>query len=169
MMKASKFVAVFIGIVCLLLGPATASAGPPNGHSTNGPIQWTLKAGGACAAVVSDLTGNGTIQTVVNTRVDRDGNVVTTTNSVARGTASDTVGTYTFVYTNHNVDVAPADGSPNQISMVDSFVLTGNGSTPNLNVGFNWRWSYTPPNQWPPQDNWQQIATRGDPLNCDPL
>ena len=29
--------------------------------------------------------------------------------------------------------------------MTDTFLLTGTGSANHLNVGFTWRWTYTPP------------------------
>jgi hypothetical protein len=54
--------------------------------------------------------------------------------------------------------------------MEDSFEMHGNGSADNIHVGFNWRWTYTPPESlWPPVHDLQQVSTHGNPLQCDPI
>ena len=173
MSKSSKFVTLIMVIVLLLVATAPAFAGgpPTNTHQvvneSVGP--WTLDA--TCAATPNGLTGTGDRHKVINTRTNADGSMVVTTNDLVRGDAWDATGTYHYVYTNHSVESIPAGGGTHQVTVVDSFVLNGNGSVGHMNVGFNWRWAYTPPGQefWPPSEPWERISERGDPLHCDPI
>lgn len=106
-----------------------------------------------------------------NTHVNADGSSQIVSNDLVKGTAVGSDGSiYRFVYHNHTAqDVLAADG-PIRITMVDDFVLHGNGSAASMSIGFNWRWTYTPPAaSWPPVDTLQKISTRGDPLTCDPI
>ena len=176
MSKSSKFVSAVLVIMMFLVGTSTALAGSPtNTHEVvDGQVDWTLPAG-QCDAIPDGLTltGSGQRHMVINTRVNPDGSEVITINDVVRGTAWDSTGSYNFAYENHSVEQIPAGGGDHQISMEDNFILNGNGSVGHLAVGFNWRWTFTPPagefDQWPPVDNWQQISTRGDPVHCDPI
>jgi hypothetical protein len=166
----NRVIPVLVVLLLLVAVPSAFAAGPPtNTHQVvNESVSWTLPSG-QCAAAPAGLTGSGQRHMVINTRMNPDGSMVITINDVVKGTAWDATGTYKFSYENHSVEQVPADGDAHQISMVDSFVLNGNGSVGHLAVGFNWRWTYTPPNLFPPVDNWQQISTRGDPLSCDPI
>jgi hypothetical protein len=159
-------------LLLLVAVPSAFAAGPPtNTHEVvdGQVVDWTLPAG-QCGAAPAGLSGSGQRHAVINTRTNPDGSMVITINDVVKGTAWDATGTYNFSYENHSVEQVPAGGGAHQISMVDIFVLNGNGSVGHLAVGFNWRWTFTPPAaNWPPVDNWQQISTRGDPLRCDPI
>lgn len=173
MSQSRKFVSLSLAILLLLAVASTAFAGGPPTNTTEvitGPIgEWMLPAG-TCDAAPLGLTGNGEQHAVIHTRVNSDGSSVIKANVTIRGEAWDSTGAYTFVYSNNSVEQIPAGGGPHQISMVDSFVLNGSGSVGHMNVGFNWRWTYTPPaDMWPPNDNWERTAERGDPLHCDPL
>ena len=163
-------------VALLLITPASAAfAGGPVtvSHRTDFPPVpvWSLDPA-LCKALQVPLfgTGEGERKVEITTKDYADGSQVIVTNDLVKGTAWDSTGTYHFVYTNHSTETVPAGGGAHQIKMVDSFVLNGNGSA-KLNVGFNWRWTYTPPAepQWPPVHNWQQISDRGDPLTCDPI
>jgi hypothetical protein len=172
----NRIISVLVVLVLLVAVPSVFAAGPPtNTHEVvDGQVDWTLPPG-QCGAAPAGLTGSGQRHAVINTRTNPDGSMVITINDVVRGTAKDITGTgtYKFLYENHSIEWVPAGGGAHQISMEDNFVLNGNGSVGHLAVGFNWRWTFTPPagefDQWPPVDNWQQINTRGDPLRCDPI
>jgi hypothetical protein len=160
-------------LIALLLVASASSAfagGPVTvTHETVGGTQeWTIPAG-QCEAVKVELKGSGERHQVITTRTSADGSKTILINDLVKGTAWDSTGTYHFSYTNHSTETVPAGGGAHQVQMVDSFVLNGNGSA-KLNVGFNWRWTYTPPEpQWPPVHDLQKISTRGDPLTCDPI
>ena len=169
---SAKFVSTVLAFILLLAATSAAMAkSPNNSHDVvnDGPITWSLPAG-ICATAPNGLDGAGQRHQVINTKVSSDGSTITTVNDVVKGTAWDSTGSYSFTYVNHSVEVVPADGGTHQITMVDDFVLNGNGSVGHMAIGFNWQWTYTPPaDMWPPMDNWQQNSTRGDPLHCDPL
>jgi hypothetical protein len=103
--------------------------------------------------------------------VNADGSSQILINDLVTGTAVDSNGgTYHFVYHNHSTQDVPSGSGPIQVSMVDSFVLNGDGGAAHMSVGFNWRWTYTPPAElWPPVDHWQKVSTRGEPFLCDPI
>ena len=171
MSKSKTFVSLMLVIMLLPFAASTVLAGPPtNTHEiVNEPVTWALPAG-TCDAAPSGLEGSGQRHKVINTRVNADGSTVITSNDVVKGSAWDSSGSYNFIYENHTVEEIPANGGAHQIHMEDSFVVNGNGSVGHLAVGFNWRWTFTPPAEmWPPNDNWQQLSTRGDPFHCDPL
>jgi hypothetical protein len=150
-----------------------ASAGPPlqNTHEmVRETVTWTLPAD-QCPDLPAgvSVSGAGERKLVKNTKVNADGSSRVIINDLVKGEAVGSNGdVYHFLYQNHSIEEAPSGGGPIQVSMEDTFVLNGDGV--HLNVGFNWRWTYTPPaGQWPPVDNWQQISTRGDPFLCDPI
>ena len=170
-MSRNRIITVLVVLLLLVAVPSAFAAGPPtNTHEVvDGQVDWTLPAG-QCGAAPAGLSGSGQRHMVINTRTNPDGSMVITINDVVKGTAWDATGTYNFSYENHSVEQVPAGGGAHQISMVDSFVLNGNGGVGHLAVGFNWRWTYTPPAEiWPPNDNWERISERGDPLLCDPI
>ena len=172
MSKSRKLVMPALVMLLLVVSvPSAFAAGPVSvTHETvGGTVPWTIPAG-QCDAVKVELSGSGERHQEITTKVYADGSSTILINDLVKGTAWDSTGTYHFVYTNHSTETVPAGGGARQIKMVDSFVLNGNGSA-QLNVGFNWRWTYTPPAepQWPPVHNWQQISDRGDPRHCDPI
>jgi hypothetical protein len=133
-----------------------------------GTVNWSMSPA-QCAELDATLSGTGERHAVIITRVDADGTTTIRINDVIHGTASDSTGTYRFAYNNESTETFAASGGSHAITMVDTFLLNGDGNA-RLNVGFNWRWTYTPPaSLWPPADNWEAISTRGDPLTCDPL
>ena len=166
-------------LVALLLVTSASSvlAGGPvtvTHETVGGTVDWTIPPG-QCQAAPLELKGSGERHQEIITKVYADGSSTILINDLVQGTASDSTGTYHFVYTNHSIDTGPVGGGVHQIEMVDSIVLNGDGSA-KLNVGFNWRWSYvadgpnSPPN-FPPAPGvsaWQQISTRGD-FACDPI
>ena len=161
-------------LVALLLATSASAAfagGPVTvtHESADGAIlTWSMSPDN-CKQLQVPLSGTGEQHQEKTTKVYADGSSTILINDLVKGTASDSTGTYHFSYTNHSTETVPAGGGAHQVQMVDSFVLNGNGSA-KLNVGFNWRWTFTPPAlYWPPVDNWQKISDRGDPLNCDPI
>ncbi len=167
MPKSCKSVFAFMIALLLFAVPATALAEPPSNSTqiVDGQVDWVLSPG-QCADVPGGLAGSGQRHQVIVTKTNPDGSVVTTINDVVKGDAWDAAGTYNFVYTNHSTDVLAADGT-HSISMADIFVVSGRGAE-KMNVGFNWRWTYST-EQWPPGPDVQKISTRGDPYTCDPI
>jgi len=167
MPTSTKSVFVLVLTLLLLALPAAALAQPPSSSTqiVDGQVDWTLSPG-QCAEVPGGLAGSGQRHQVIVTKTNPDGSIVTTIEDLVKGDAWDAAGTYNFIYTNHSTDVLAADGT-HSISMADTFILSGRGAK-KMNVGFNWRWTYTTA-QWPPENNLQQISTRGDPYTCDPI
>jgi hypothetical protein len=168
-----------IAALLLLLGlfamSASASAAPLTAatHTTvRETVTWTLPAD-QCASLPAAVSVSGTGEriAVTNTNVNSDGSSKIVSNDLVKGTAVGSDGsTYRFVYHNHTTQDVPSAGGPIRVTMVDDFVLNGDGSAPDMSIGFNWRWTYTPPAEsWPPADNWQRISTRGDSFTCDPI
>jgi len=155
----------------VLVATSVVLAGSSHEKVVDETVSWTLPAN-QCPEAPAGLTGSGERHMVVNTKVNADGSTQIVINDVVKGTATDLSGggAYTFVYTNHSIELVPAGGGAHQISMNDNFVLNGKGNIQHEEVGFNWRWSYTPPEAlWPPVHDWQKISTRGQPLVCDPI
>lgn len=175
MYKLNKIVSLTAAVGIVLLGASPALARSHiNAQSTlNEPVTWTL-APGLCPSLPADLvlSGSGERHKVTNTKANADGSISVLINDLVTGTATDNQGgTYHFKYTNHSIDSISAGGA-HQISMVDSFVLNGDGSAKHMNIGFNWSWSYHDPNgpfDVIPLANLVQQSTRGEPLLCDPL
>ena len=134
----------------------------------------------------------------VTREVRADGSQVIVQDDLKTGTAVDSHGdTYHFVYKNRLVlNVSPGLPAIVQVEMTDSFRLTGHGL--HMNVSFDWHWKYPtdqdgvkftlePFADFPDEHlvfatadgvhpdtangvtDWQQLSTRGDPANCDPL
>jgi hypothetical protein len=159
-------------LLILFISVSSVYGRPGNTHSTvNGPITpWFIPAG-QCPSLPAglSLTGTGERISQTNTRENADGSKTITINDLVVGDAVGSDGsTYHYKYSNHSTENVPASGSPKQVSMTDSFVL--NGGAVHVNVGFNWRWTYTTPDEYfPPQHDWEQISTIGDPFLCDPI
>jgi hypothetical protein len=162
----------------MLFAPSASAAAAPSATTTHQTVRetvtWTLPAD-QCSALPSGVSVSGTGQrhAEINTKENADGSSRIVINDLVKGSAVGSNGaTYHFIYANHSIEERPPEGSglPIQVSMTDSFELNGSRGAGHLSVGFNWRWTYTPPAAiWPPVDNWEQISTRGDPLNCDPI
>jgi hypothetical protein len=160
--------------VLLAAAPSAAAKAPPTHQTESGTVPWTLPAG-QCPSLPAgvSVSGSGERHRVTTTLTRADGSVTVITNDLVKGAAVDSTGRpYEFVYQNHSAVTQPPAGSglPVRVEMTDTFVLHGRGGGSVLNVGFNWRWTYTPPAPfWPPVANWEQLSTRGDPLRCDPI
>jgi hypothetical protein len=161
----------------LFVGVSPAAAASGNSHEvidetidpfTIDPDQCPLLPAGV------GITGTGQRHAVVNIQPKADGTTEIRINDLVTGTATDSNGgVHKFVYHNSSTQTILLSGFTT-IRMNDSFELTGPG--PHYSVGFNWRWTFTQPNLWPPVDNWEIL--HGDPdliigpdLNivCDPL
>jgi hypothetical protein len=182
-MKPTSWVKALLAVAFLALAasignhpsPALAAASQASDTTTRiirGSVSFTLPAD-TCPAFPAgvSLSGTGERYQVITTKVKPDGRTLVVSNDFIQGTAQDSNGgTYTFLYSNQDRNRAPASGSPIKVHMIDVFTLNGNGSISDFTVAFNWTWKYTPPEgEWPPNHNWQQLYTLGDPLHCDPL
>jgi hypothetical protein len=136
---------------------------------TRETVDWSLS-DEQCDKLEESLSGTGEKTASLTTTEAEDGSKHTVEDVIISGTASDSTGTYNYVYANHaERDIPPEGEGPVTIFMIDSFYLHGAGDA-ELNEAFIWSWTYTPPaEEWPPVDNWEQIDTIGDPLTCDPL
>lgn len=159
-------------MLALQVAAAPARAAPDSTTTTQivkGKVNWVLSAA-TCPEIQYDLTGTGKRFQVITTVTYANGSQKIYSHDFVTGTATDTNGgAYDFVYTNQDRREIPPGGSPVEIRMIDSFLLTGTG-TANLNSAFDWKWTFTPPDSyWPPVDNWKQNITIGDSLHCDPI
>jgi hypothetical protein len=177
MVRSRKLVVyLLLALMLVVMVPSSSAASREDTTSkiVRETVEWTLPAG-QCPSLPAgvSVSGTGARLAVTNTNVNADGSSRIVINDLVKGSAVDSNGgAYHFVYHNHSIEIVPLSGSelPNQVSMTDNFVLNGNGGAVDMRIGFNWRWTYTPPEAiWPPVHNWQQVSTRGDPLLCDPI
>jgi hypothetical protein len=164
----------------------------PLAHPANG---GTCTAIPAAVGSISPVDNSSDRVRKVTREVRADGSQVIVQDDLKTGTTEDSNShTYHFVYINRAVfTVSPGLPALVNVRMIDSFLLTGNGL--HLNVDFDWQWDYAAPagvdltlepfadfpivpfvfatadgvNPAPGVTNWQQLSTRGDPFNCDPL
>ena len=175
MFRSRKLVVHLLLALMLFATVASASAASRSTatHATvRETVEWTLPAD-QCTSLPAgvSVSGIGERTMVTNTNVNADGSSQIVSNDLVSGSAVGSDGsTYRFIYHNHTAQDLPRAGGPIRVTMVDHFVLNGDGSAASLSIGFNWRWTYTPPAEsWPPADNWQRISTRGDSFTCDPI
>jgi hypothetical protein len=168
----AALVVVFGGLT--LLAPTTFAAVEGN-YATKivkGDVEFTIPAD-ACSLLPAGLevSGTGKRFQVLSTKLKKNGSTLEISNDFIDGTATDNNGgTYNFVYTNQAQHVFPKGGGAVQVNMTDTFILDNTNGTNDYTVAFHWKWTYTPPaGEWPPNDNWDQMWTIGDPLTCDPL
>ena len=157
-------------VLMLFLGVSPAAAAPAAGHGVEtGSASFNIPAD-KCPLLPAGVSveGWGESVAIINTHTLADGSTVVRINNLIKGDATDSNGgIHKFVYHNSSTQTILPSGFTT-ISMNDTFVLTGPG--PHYSVGFNWRWTFTQPNIWPPVDNWEQL--HGDPVDifaCDPL
>lgn len=133
-------------------------------------VQFTIGPA-QCPSLADTITGTGNRTEVVTTRLNADGSTRIIDNAFVNGIASDGKGgSYDFIYSNSNTIFVPPGSGPIQYHMTDTFIMDGTNPANNINAGFVWSWTHTPPApDWPPSDNWVQTQTIGDPLECDPL
>lgn len=152
---------------------AASSASRDSTQIVRGNASWALPAG-QCSRLPAglSLSGNGKRYSVITTRVNSDGSLLTINNDFVQGTAKDNHGgTYDFLYANQDRhQMSSSSASMIDVDMTDVFTLSGNGGANNYTVSFKWTWSYSSSgSEWPPVTNWHKIYTQGDPINCDPL
>ena len=168
MIQRSKLLLHVMLVMMLFVGVSSAAAAPANDHQVvTGPATFTIAAD-QCSELPAgvSISGSGQSVAIINTRTLTDGSTETRINNVIKGTATDSNGgSHAFEYQNFSTDTTLVSGL-HKISMTDTFVLNGPG--PHFTVGFNWRWTYTG-SFWPPEDDLEQISTRGDIFACDPL
>jgi hypothetical protein len=146
-----------------------AAATAADHHVDTGTVSFAIPAD-QCSELPAGVSveGSGESVAIINTRNLADGSMVVRINNLIKGDATDSNGgVHKFVYHNSSTQTILPSGITT-ISMNDTFALTGPG--PHYSVGFNWRWTFTQPNLWPPVDNWEQL--HGDPddiFACDPL
>ena len=148
---------------------------PPAHRTVKETVNWTMPAG-QCASLDGEVTGTGQRNETIDTVTKLDGSAVMVINDVVIGTAVDTTGlNYNFHYANHSIWNTPAAGTPVSIKMDDLFLLQNSSSAANnryaVKAAFVWHWTYDPNTEayWPPVDNFVQVRTVGDPINCDPI
>ena len=170
MSLSRKFTIHVLLTLMLFVGVSSVAAAPANEHEVfTGPVSFTIPAD-QCPLLPAGVSieGSGESVAIVNTRTLEDGSTIVRINNLIKGDAIDSNGgVHKFVYHNSSTQTILPSGFTT-ISMNDSFVLSGPG--PHYSVTFNWRWTFTQPNLWPPVDNWEQL--NGDPdliFACDPL
>jgi hypothetical protein len=172
MSLSRKLMVHFLLVLMLFAGVSPVAAAPAADHQvvneTIGPFTIPADQCPLLPAGVS-VTGSGERHMVVNTNTKADGTTEIRINDLIKGTATDSDGgVHKFVYHNSSTETILLDGT-HAFSMNDIFELTGPG--PHYSVGFNWRWTYTPPEPFfPPAHNFEQL--HGEPdlvLACDPL
>ena len=170
-MSLSRTLTIHVLLALMLfVAISPAAAAPAADHQVvNETVSFSIPAG-QCPKLPAGLSvdGTGERHMVVNTHTKADGNTEVRTNDLVTGVATDSNGgVHKFVYHNSSTLTIPPSGAYS-ISMSDSFELTGPG--PHYSVGFNWRWTFTPPEPlFPPAHDWEQISTRGNIFLCDPL
>ena len=170
-MSLSRKLIIHVLLVLVLFGGvSSAAAAPAADHEVvTSTASFTIPAD-QCPLLPAgvSVSGSGESVAIINTRTLADGSTVVRINNLIKGVAIDSNGdAHKFVYHNSSTQTILPSGFTT-ISMNDSFVLTGPG--PHYSVTFNWRWTFTQPNLWPPVDNWEQL--HGDPdliFACDPL
>ena len=167
--------ALFVVLSALMVVASSASAAPNAPFTTEivrGTVNWTIPAD-QCAELPAGLalSGTGKRFQALSTKLKANGNTLTMSNDFVNGTASDGVGgTYTFVYSNQARYTVPPGSDTTFVNMTDTFILDNTNGENDFNVAFQWTWEFTAPDgEWPPNDNWVQNLTIGDPLTCDPI
>jgi hypothetical protein len=170
-MSLSRTLTIHVLLALMLfVAVSPAAAAPAADHQVvNETLSFTIPAD-QCSALPAGLSvdGTGERHMVINTHAKADGTTEIRVNDLIKGVATDSNGgVHKFVYHNSSTETILPSGL-HTISMNDTFVLSGPG--PHYSAGFNWRWTFTPPEPlFPPAHDWEQISTRGDIFACDPL
>lgn len=170
MSLSRKLIVHVLPALMLFVGVSSAAAAPAADHEVIiEPQSFTIPAD-QCPELPAGLSvsGSGERHMIVNTHTMADGTTEIRRNDLIKGVAIDSNGdAHKFVYHNSSTETILPSGL-HTISMNDIFVLSGPG--PHYTVGFNWRWTFTPPEPlFPPAHDWEQISTRGNIFLCDPL
>lgn len=172
MSTSRKLVVHVVLVLMLFVGVTSVAAAPTNTHEVvHSVVSFTIPAG-QCPSLPAgtSVSGTGESVAIIDTRTLADGSTEIRISNLIKGDASDSDGgSHHFVYQNNSTETILVSGL-HKVSMKDSFTLSGPG--PHYTVGFNWRWTYTPPGEPffpPPAHDWEQLSTQGDPFLCDPL
>jgi hypothetical protein len=170
MSLSRKLIVHVLFVLMLFVGVSPVAAASGNDHQVvNESVSFTIPAN-QCPLLPAGVSvdGSGERHMVVNIQPKKDGTTVVRINDLVTGVATDSNnGTHKFVYHNSSTQTILPSGFTT-IRMNDSFELTGPG--PHFSVSFNWRWTFTQPNLWPPADNW--VILHGNPDDvflCDPI
>ena len=155
----------------LFVGVSPAAAAPATDHQVvTGTVSFTIPAD-QCPELPAgvSVSGSGERHMIINTHTKADGTTEIRVNDLIKGVAIDSSGgEHKFTYHNSSTETILPSGL-HGVSMNDIFVLSGPG--PHYSVGFNWRWTFTPPEPFfPPAHDWEIL--HGDPnliFTCDPL
>jgi hypothetical protein len=155
----------------LLAGASSAAAAAPGHEVITETVTFGIPAD-QCPELPAgvSISGTGERMMIINTLTTGDGTTEVRVNDLIKGTAVDSNGgVHKFVYHNSSTETIPLSGD-HTVQMNDIFALSGPG--PQLNVTFNWRWTYDPEVEaiWPPARNLEVL--HGDPdliFDCDPL
>ena len=175
-MRSSRKIFTYLALVLALLvgvSPAYAESSSNTSHQVvREDVTWTLTPDN-CKSINAVVDGSGKRREEISTKVNSDGSTRQIIEDLVTGTAVDANGlTYKFIYVNHSTWTTPVSGTPTKIKMDDLFVLKGDkSSVNNLRVAFRWGWTFDPLTKpyWPPEDNFVQSFTLGDPFGCDPI
>jgi hypothetical protein len=171
MSLSRKLIVHILLVLMLFVGVSSAAAAPASDHQVvDETVSFSIPAD-QCPELPAgvSVSGTGERHMVVNTHTNADGSTEIRTNDLVKGVATDSDGgTHKFVYHNSSTLTIPTSGAYS-ISMNDVFVLSGPG--PHYSVGFNWRWTFTPPEPlFPPSHDFEQLHGDLDTiLKCDPL
>lgn len=173
--RVFMFASLLIVLTAVLLIAPTARAATEVGFKSKvvrGIVNFTIPAD-ACSMLPAgiEVSGTGNRYQVLSNKDKPGGGQLNMSNDFIQGTATDNNGgTYVFLYTNQAKYHYPAGAGPIKLNMTDSFILDQTNGSNDYSVAFHWSWEFTPPDsEWPPNDNWVQHLTIGDPLTCDPL
>lgn len=173
-----------LGLIALTLLAAAPSAQagdrPPVEKVTySETLPFTIVPGpDGCDQVDTPISGTAVIYHEVRTTTYPDGSRRIVDDGFAKGTATDPQGkTYRYRYENRNIVTVAPEGPLALVDMRDEFTLRGHGRHNRIDAGFHWLWTFEPADLgdpfasfvYPPVDNWVQLKTVGDPLNCDPI
>jgi hypothetical protein len=156
----------------LFVGVSPAAAAPAAGHEVVTSTASFFIPADQCPLLPAGVgvEGSGESVAVTNTRTLADGSMVIRINNLIKGDAIDSNGdAHKFVYHNSSTETILPSGL-HIISMNDIFTLSGPG--PHYSVGFNWRWTFTPPEAFfpPPAHDFEPLHGDLDTvLACDPL
>ena len=172
MSLSRKLIVHVLLVLALSVGVSSAAAAPAADHQVvTGPAGFTIPAD-QCPLLPAGVSveGSGESVAIINTRTLADGTQVIRVNNLIKGVATDSNGgVHKFVYHNSSTETIDTSGL-HTISMNDTFVLSGPG--PRYSVGFNWRWTFTPPEPFfpPPAHDFEPLHGDLDLiLACDPL
>lgn len=173
MSRSRKLMVHVLLTFMLFAGVTSAAAAPAIDHQViTETVTFTIPTD-QCPELPAgvSISGTGERKMIINTHTTGDGTIEVRVNDLIKGTAVDSNGgLHKFVYHNSSTETIPPSGD-HTVQMNDVFALSGPG--PQLNVTFNWRWTYNPDLGeaiWPPAHNLEVLhGDLGVIFACDPL